>query len=330
MNLKKPYKRIIILGGCGFLGLITANLLINKSYKIIIVDYEFNKSKCPKNINFVGIDLLKNKITDFINIGSNDVIINLASRQYSNPVPYFNRQKWFDKLNHEITVETMEMCIKKKVRGYIFFSSDMVYGINHDFKINENSETNPIAQYGKSKLKAEKSLRRIANNNIPLTIFRPRLISGPGRLGVFKNLFKLIKNSLPVPLIGNGGNCYQMVSVFDCAEAIKLAIENNIPNETFNLASKKEITVKKLIIELISHANSTSKVLPTNSKYIKFVLNLFDLFGKPLLFKEQYMIADRNIILDIKKAEKTLKWKPIFDDQNMINESYDSWLEQNK
>ena len=33
----------------------------------------------PKNINFVGIDLLKNKITDFINIGSNDVIINLAS-----------------------------------------------------------------------------------------------------------------------------------------------------------------------------------------------------------------------------------------------------------
>ena len=32
----------------------------------------------------------------------------------------------------------------------------------------------------------------------------------------------------------------------------------------------------------------------------------------------------------IKKAEKTLKWKPIFDDQNMINESYDSWLEQNK
>ena len=49
----------------------------------------------------------------------------------------------------------MEMCIKKKVRGYIFFSSDMVYGVNHDFKINENSETNPIAQYGKSKLKAE-------------------------------------------------------------------------------------------------------------------------------------------------------------------------------
>ena len=87
---------------------------------------------------------------------------------------------------------------------------------------------------------------------------------------------------------------------------------------------------KKIADELISHANSTSKVLPTNSKYIKFVLNLFDLFGKPLLFKEQYMIADRNIILDIKKAEKTLKWKPIFDDQNMINESYDSWLEQNK
>lgn len=329
MNLHKPYKRIIILGGCGFLGLITANLLINKFYKIIIVDYEFNKSKCPKNINFVGIDLLKNKITDFININSNDVIINLASRQYSNPVPYFNRQKWFDKLNHEVTVETMEMCIKKKVRGYIFFSSDMVYGINHDFKINEKSETNPIAQYGKSKLKAEKSLRIIANNNISLTIFRPRLISGPGRLGVFKNLFKLIKNSLPVPLIGNGSNCYQMVSVFDCAKAIELAIEKNIPDEIFNLASKKEIKVKKLINELIIHANSKSNVLKTNTIYIKPILNLFDILGKPLLYKEQYMIADRNIILDITKAKKILNWSPKFDDQQMINEAYNNWLIKN-
>ena len=329
MNLKNENKRIIIFGGCGFLGLITSNLLYNKFKNIIILDYEFNKNKCPKNVNFIGVDLLKNKINDVIEINSNDVVINLASRQYSNPVPYFNRQNWFNDLNYKVSVELMQLCIKKGVSGYIFFSSDMVYGIKDNFKIKETSEANPIAEYGKSKLKAEKELRNISKDKIPLTIFRPRLISGPGRLGVFKNLFKLIRNSFPVPMIGNGSNCYQMVSVFDCAKAIELAIEKNIPNEIFNLASKKEIKVKKLISELIIHANSKSKLLKTNTIYIKPILNLFDILGKPLLYKEQYMIADRNIILDISKAKKILNWSPKFDDQQMINESYNNWVIKN-
>ena len=41
------------------------------------------------------------------------------------------------------------------------------------------------------------------------------------------------------------------------------------------------------------------------------------------------MIADRNIILDISKAKKILNWSPKFDDQQMINESYNNWLIKN-
>ena len=328
MNSITKDSRIIIFGGCGFVGLVTAKLLMNKFYKIIIVDYEFNKNKCPKNIYFVGLDLLKEKVSDFIDIDSNDIIINLASRQYSDSVPKSNRQNWFNDLNYKVSVELLELSIKKRVLGHVYFSSDMVYGIKNEVKIKENSELNPIAEYGISKVKAEKSLRNIANKNIPLTIFRPRLISGPGRLGVFKNLFKLIRSSLPVPIIGNGKNCYQMVSVYDCAEAIKLSVEKNIPNETFNLASKKEIEVKTLIRELINHAKSRSKIITSNSEYIKFLLGVFESLGKTILFKEQYMIADRNMILDIKKAEEILNWKPKFNDQDMINASYDYWLKK--
>jgi dTDP-glucose 4,6-dehydratase len=52
-----------------------------------------------------------------------------------------------------------------------------------------------------------------------ISMFRPRLIIGPGRLGILEKLFKLIDMNLPVPMIGSGKNPYQFISVFDCAEA---------------------------------------------------------------------------------------------------------------
>ena len=47
------------------------------------------------------------------------------------------------------------------------------------------------------------------------------MIIGPGRLGLLKKLFFLIKNNLPVPMIGSGKNRYQFISVFDCADAFE-------------------------------------------------------------------------------------------------------------
>ena len=70
-----------------------------------------------------------------------------------------------------------------------------------------------------------------------LSILRPRLISGSGRLGVFVRLFELVRRGLPVPLIGSGENHYQMVGVDDCARAIVLACERGFPRGAFNLGS---------------------------------------------------------------------------------------------
>jgi dTDP-glucose 4,6-dehydratase len=70
-----------------------------------------------------------------------------------------------------------------------------------------------------------------------ISIFRPRLIIGPGRLGILSKLFTLIDANLPVPMIGSGRNPYQFISVFDCAEAARLAWRAGVPNEAYNLGS---------------------------------------------------------------------------------------------
>jgi len=48
------------------------------------------------------------------------------------------------------------------------------------------------------------------------------------------------------------------------------------------------------------------------------------------LYKEQYSIADKDIFLDTSKAQKILDWKPKFDDQQMIELSYEYWLKIKK
>ena len=117
-----------------------------------------------------------------------------------------------------------------------------------------------------------------------------------------------------------------MVSVDDCVSAILLSIKKNICDDTFNLASNKKILVIDLIKNLIIFSKSNSKVLPTNPSLVKAALYLSDLFGLPLLYKEQYSIADKDIFLDTSKADKILNWKPKFDDQQMIKLSYEYWL----
>ena len=323
---QKGNKRVIIFGGAGFLGFRLTKSLSRLGYEIIIVDLITTNIEPLENVSFIKIDLVKKNIDEFIEIRKSDIFINLASRQYHNKVPYFKRQIWFDEVNYYVSKNIMKIALKKQIRGFIHFSTDMVYGLSNGFIIDEKFKPNPIAEYGKSKLKAEKSLRNKAKNNLPLTIFRPRLISGPGRLGVFTKLFSLIDKSKTIPLIGNGLNCYQMVSVDDCVSAILLSLEKNISDDTFNLASNKKILVIDLIKNLIIYSKSNSKVLPINSLLIKTGLYLTDLFGLPLLYKEQYSIADKDIFLDISKAQKILNWKPKFDDQEMMKFSYDYWL----
>jgi nucleoside-diphosphate-sugar epimerase len=110
-----------------------------------------------------------------------------------------------------------------------------------------------------------------------ISLFRPRLIIGPGRLGILEKLFKLIDWNLPVPMIGSGRNPYQFISVFDCAEAARLAWKAGVPNEAYNLGSLNPPPVRKLLGDLIKHAGSKSILVPTPGWAVKRTLDLLDL-----------------------------------------------------
>ena len=91
--------------------------------------------------------------------------------------------------------------------------------------------------------------RQVKEQSIKYFIFRPRLIAGPGRYGLFLKLFYLIKNNLPVPLIGDGTNRYQFISVFDCAVALIHSLNPNSVAGIYNLGSDSPPDVNTLLNE---------------------------------------------------------------------------------
>ncbi|MDR2778080.1 MAG: NAD(P)-dependent oxidoreductase, partial [Rickettsiales bacterium] len=306
-------KRLVIVGGSGFLG---QELLRTVGGRAVVLDLVSSKEICT---SFVQTDITKSVDFKFF---PDDVVVHLAANQYHNYVPKKNRQLFFDSVNVAGIQNILEKMQRDGAKNMIFFSSDMVYGQPRYIPLDEAHPQNPFGFYGKSKVEAEVVCREYRNKGFNITIFRPRIIVGKGRMGILKKLFKLIDMNLPVPMVGSGKNYYQMVSVGDCAKAVVLAIENAIPNREYNLGSRNPPPVRELLKSLIEKSGSHSLLVPTWGPAVKCVLAVLGKIGLEIMFREQYIIADRNYILDTTGVEMELGWISEKDDRDMLFEAY--------
>jgi len=317
--------RFVVIGGSGFLGRTFVELLKSKEQsEIVVLDIcepnfdgvEFNKTDIAQKVDF-----------DFL---PTDIVVHLAANQYHMKLPASGRTEFFESVNLEGTRKVLEKMEKCGTKQMIFFSTDMVYGFPKEIPVPVNHPQNPIGEYGKSKKKAEALCKEYRNKGFNITIFRPRMIAGKGRLGILVKLFKLMDKNLPIPMIGSGNNSYQMVSVNDCATAILCAVDKNFPNKEYNLGSKNPPKVKNLLKDLIKKNSSKSILIPTWGKATKFAIFILAKLGLEIMYKEQYSIADINYLVSISETEKDLDWHPAFDDTRMILQAYEEYKNSSK
>lgn len=100
------------------------------------------------------------------------------------------------KVNCDLAVEAAEKAKLAGVRQFVFISTMSVYGILIG-NIDENTVEQPDNAYGKSKLKAENQLKRLATEQFLVAILRPPMIYGKKCKGNFTRLAKLA-NMTPI------------------------------------------------------------------------------------------------------------------------------------
>ena len=250
-------KKILVTGGAGFIGAHLVQKLIDKKFKVMVVDNLKTIGGIPyvnPKSYFLKGDILDEKILKKIKKWRPHIIYHLAAQSggesaYDNPK--------FDYLTNGYGTYLLSKIAKKvNVKQFIYSSSVAVYGSTKKKKISEKSNINPDSIYGISKYVGEMFIKQILyKSNVKTTIFRIFNTYGPG-----ENLNYLKKGMVSIyssylwrnkPIIVKGSlkrfRNYQYID--DVVKILTETISNHKlkKNETFNLTTGKATTVAKLI-----------------------------------------------------------------------------------
>jgi dTDP-glucose 4,6-dehydratase len=317
--------RHVIFGGDGFVGRHLAPKLVKDGHEVVVADIVKSDLAHYGRAGFVKCDVTEPTSVAAVGLRGDDMVYNLSAKMLSPIQVRAKRHDFFFPVNFHGTVNIIEAMDKVGAGNLVHFTTDMIYGHTVVHPMTEEHPVSPLGEYGLSKWKTEELAHGWRDRGMNISLFRPRLIIGPGRLGILEKLFKLIDLNLPVPMIGSGRNPYQFISVFDCAEAARLAFKAGVPNEAYNLGSVNPPPVRKLLGDLVKHAGSRSLLIPTPGWAVKKTLDLLDAMNMPIMDPEQYLIADEMCVLDVSKGARQLGWVPQYRDEDMLIAAYDEY-----
>lgn len=315
----------VIFGGDGFVGRHLAPKLLADGAEVVVADIVKSDLKHYRSARFVKCDVTDPASVEGVGLKADDMVYNLSAKMLSPIQTRAKRHDFFFPVNYYGTLHIIEAMDAVGAAKLVHFTTDMIYGHTVVTPMTEDHPVAPLGEYGLSKQMTEELAAEWRKRGMQISLFRPRLIIGPGRLGILEKLFKLIDMSLPVPMIGSGKNPYQFISVFDCAEAARAAWKAGVPDEAYNLGSLNPPPVRKLLGDLIKHAGSKSLLIPTPGWAVKRTLDLFDLMNMPIMDPEQYLIADEECVLDVSKAKRQLGWVPKYRDEDMLIAAYSEY-----
>lgn len=312
----------VIFGGDGFVGRYLAQDLVERGEEVLVADIRKSPLAHYGHAAHIECDVTNSASVVNVDVQADDMVYNLSAMMLSPIQTRINRYPFFYPVNTFGAANIMAHAASRGASKMVQYTTDMVYGHTVQSPQDEAHPIAPIGHYGGSKAETEAIAKSWRERGMDITIVRPRLIIGPGRLGILGKLFKLIDMNLPVPMIGAGTNPYQFISVFDCADVARRAWENGCPNKEYNLGSDNPPPVKKLLGDLIKSAGSKSILIPTPGFAVKWTLGALDWMNMPIMDPEQYLIADEYCVRDTTAAKTDFGWTPKYRDEDMLREAY--------
>ncbi|PPR47626.1 MAG: UDP-N-acetylglucosamine 4-epimerase [Alphaproteobacteria bacterium MarineAlpha5_Bin8] len=264
-------KIALVTGGAGFIGSHVVDLLIEKNYKVRIIDdlsggREENLKKHKNNPRLVlekkNICNLKDNESIFKDVqhvfhfaGKGDIVPSIE-----NPVLYLET-------NFNGTMKVLESSKNVSVNSFVYAASSSCYGLAST-PTDEKHAINPLYPYALSKYFGEQiCLHWQKVYNLPVNSIRifnayGNRVKTTGAYGaVFGVFFKQKIEQKPFTIVGDGEQKRDFVNVKDVAEAFYLVSNSSTFGEIYNLGSGKPQTINYLI-QLIDGLNAKKIFLP--------------------------------------------------------------------
>ena len=299
-------KKILITGGCGYIGSSLGNYFSNK-YEVITLDKRKKNIFLNKKIKHYICNLLdQNKLKKILTKIKPDAVVHLAGQS---TIDLVDKKKNEYYKNNVLATNILVKIIKKlEIPKFIFSSTAAIYDKSKDV-LKETSKIKSKNSYGLSKIKCEKILiknfKLSKTNYCILRFFNVASSLREKKIGELHNpethLIPILINALyykkNIQIYGNNydtedGTCLRdYIHISDILTGIEKSIiflDKNKSN-IFNLGSGKCYSVLDVIRNCEKMIKKNANVLSKN------------------LRKHDAAI----LMCDISKSDKILKWKPI-------------------
>jgi len=210
-------KRVLLIGEHSYIALSFQNY-VKKYRKDLDVDLVGARNDEWKNVNFSPYN----------------AIVHTAAIVHKNEKP--DMKELYHKVNIIFPAELAKKAKREGVSHFLFMSTMAVYG-NSTSPIYQNQFPKPVTLYGKSKLEAEKRLKKLSDENFHVTILRPPLVYGLGCPGNYQRLSKLANK---ISIFPKTNNLHSMIYIENLCECIFQEI-NQSEKKDFHLICPQNV-----------------------------------------------------------------------------------------
>jgi len=250
-----------------------------------------------------------------------DVVVHAAAA-----LPIQSSRASIRSVNVEGTANVLATALTAGVRRVVLISSTAVYGVPVKHPIEEDDPLVGVGWYGESKIEAEQLAGEFGRRGLDVVIIRPKTFIGPERLGVFEILFDWIHEGRRIPILGDGGNLYQLLAVEDLVDAVARSFDAPVGGEALNVGAGSFGTVRDDLQALIDHVGSDSSLWPVPVRPAELSLRALELARLSPLAEWHYKTAHKDSFVSIEKARGLLGWEPRLSNAETLCATYDWYL----
>lgn len=144
--------RILVTGGCGYVGSSLVPALLNDGHEVVVIDTEWFGNSLPKSDQ---LESIKGDICDssIYPKGKFETVIHLANIANDPSVDLNPELSW--EVNTLATLQLLNWAKRASVKDFIYASSGSVYGLSDEPRVTEDLPLLPISTYNKTKMVAE-------------------------------------------------------------------------------------------------------------------------------------------------------------------------------
>jgi len=255
--------KILVTGGCGYVGTILTQKLLEDGHHIHVIDTQWfgNHLKPHPNLVVTKEDI---RNTEAIPLNGVEAVLHLANIANDPGVEMNPTLSW--EVNVLAAQQLADRAVRHGVKQFIFASSGSVYGVKDEPQVTEELTLVPISAYNKTKMVAERVLLSFADK-MQIHNIRPATVCGYSprmRLDVSVNMLTMQALKNKVMTVFGGNQTRPNIHIQDLVSVYRHFLANpNLPSGAYN-AGFENITILDIAQKVAAKLGAENKISESN------------------------------------------------------------------